>query len=121
MAGIVDFLYFAITVALFGGAIAGILFVVNRISEFTASTKEKLKSQGYNISDKGVEVHTEKRFNHEDYVDATQRGLLKAMGASTFGKANSDGSGSGTNKLKAPEQTVKKSRSGLLRRKSDNK
>jgi len=46
---------------------------VNRISEFTSTTKEKLKSKGYNVSDHGVQVQTQKRFNHEDYVDATQR------------------------------------------------
>ena len=44
------------------------------------------------ISDKGMSVRTTGRYSREDYVDATQRGLMKAMGASSFATAdNVDG------------------------------
>ena len=46
---------------------------------------ERLKSRGVNISDKGVSVKTTSRFNREDYLDATQRGVIKAMSAASFG------------------------------------
>lgn len=32
-----------------------------------------LKTRGLTISDKGVSIKTSKRFDREDYVDATQR------------------------------------------------
>lgn len=47
-----------------------------------------LKNKGLHISDKGVSVKTSSRFNREDYLDATQRGFIKAMGASSFGTAD---------------------------------
>jgi len=46
---------------------------MNKISAITLTTKEKLKSKGYDVSTQGVAVQTQKRFNREDYVDATQR------------------------------------------------
>jgi hypothetical protein len=65
-----------------------------------------LKTKGVHITDKGVAVKTSRRFDREDYVDATQRcavsrslfavcalanaaidrGIVKAVGASSFGK-----------------------------------
>ena len=53
--------------------LAIILLVVNRVSTFASTTKEKLKAKGYHVSAQGVAVQTQKRFNREDYVDATQR------------------------------------------------
>ena len=134
--------------------LAIILLVVNRISTFASTTKEKLKAKGYHVSAQGVAVQTQKRFNREDYVDATQRcvlcpvcrfvlhlkvqlcrGLVKAFGASSFGKGKNDGSRLDVSygplievaapltcplQTPEPEHTVRKSRSGLLHR-TDNK
>jgi len=65
-----------------------------------------LKTKGLDISAKGVSIKTQKRFDREHYVDATQRcvriyvcllgfslvsylrGFVRAMGASSFGKAD---------------------------------
>jgi len=72
----------------------------------------RLKTKGLVISDKGVSVKTSRRFDQEDYVDATQRyyppllydtvgllgsffrnrGFIKAMGAASFGKADPNSS-----------------------------
>lgn len=49
-----------------------ILFIVKSFTEFSATTKEKLKSQGYEISNGGVSVHTQKKMDREDYIDATR-------------------------------------------------
>ncbi|KAF8585285.1 hypothetical protein K439DRAFT_1074548 [Ramaria rubella] len=121
MAGLSDFIYLAVTLIILGSAGLGIRFIVNRISDFKDTTKEKMKSRGYSVSHRGVEVQTGKRFNREDYVDATQRGFVKALGASSYGKVTNDGSGSASNKLPASGPTVHKTRSGLLHRKTDNK
>ena len=69
-----------------------------------------LKTKGLNVSHTGISVKTSKRFDHEEYMEATRRcvfshldltshllissyfstslrGLVKAVGASSFGKA----------------------------------
>ncbi|KAF8869791.1 hypothetical protein BD779DRAFT_1583718 [Infundibulicybe gibba] len=61
---------------------------MKQISEGVKSTKESLKARGLDISDKGVSVKTSKRFDRADYVDATQRGFVKAMESASFGKAD---------------------------------
>ncbi|KAG6849428.1 hypothetical protein H0H93_008576, partial [Arthromyces matolae] len=91
------------TLSIIGGVIYAILFVSKKISESMTTTKEKyvilfppipltngvdfsLKNKGYTISREGVSVKTSKRFDRSDYVDATQRGFVKAYGAASFGK-----------------------------------
>ena len=110
-----------------GGVIYGIIYVINGIQASVASTKESyvihdtdisltahvshshsLKTKGLNVSHTGISVKTSKRFDHEDYMDATRRcvfshlisssrfaylstsnflrGLVKVAGASSFGK-----------------------------------
>jgi len=87
-----DFFALIATIAVFGGVIYGILKLSGSVSEGVKSTKDKLKERGYDISGKGVSVKTSKRLNREDYVDATQRGIIRALEASSFGKAGQDGS-----------------------------
>ncbi|KAJ7499426.1 hypothetical protein FB451DRAFT_976540, partial [Mycena latifolia] len=73
------------TIAVFGGIIYAVLLVVKSVSQGVESAKEGCsENKGVNITDKGVSVKTSKRFDREDYVDATQRGLLKAVNASSF-------------------------------------
>ncbi|KAF7330864.1 hypothetical protein MVEN_02425900 [Mycena venus] len=80
MANWVDMVSLLVTVSVFGGIIYVVLLVVQSISQGVESAKEGLKSKGVHITDKGVAVKTSKRFDREDYVDATQRGIVKAMG-----------------------------------------
>jgi len=103
MANFGDFLALLATIAVFGGIIYGILYVMGSVSEGVKSTKDKLKEKGLDISDKGVSVKTSKRMNREDYVDATQRGLIRAMEASSFGTQGQNGS-SPTNPSLSPPQ-----------------
>ncbi|KAH8113136.1 hypothetical protein DFH11DRAFT_1878700 [Phellopilus nigrolimitatus] len=88
MASWFDIIAFSLTIAAFIAAIFGVKFIRDQISNAVSSTKESLKTKGYTISDKGVSVRTSKRLNREGYLDATQRGFIKAMGASSF--KNSD-------------------------------
>ena len=48
----------------------------------------RLKAKGIDVSGSGVSVTGKKRFNYEDELDATQRKFIKAVGASSFKKAN---------------------------------
>ncbi|KAJ8688950.1 hypothetical protein PTI98_013020 [Pleurotus ostreatus] len=106
MANWIDLFSLFATIAVFGGIIYGVLYLVNSVSQGVASTKEALANKGLHISDKGVSVKTSKRFDREDYVDATQRyvlspsakhpltsapdrGFIKAMNAASFGHASS--------------------------------
>ncbi|KAJ3798468.1 hypothetical protein GGU11DRAFT_582999 [Lentinula aff. detonsa] len=91
MAELTDFIALIATIAIFAGIIYIIYTVTGTVSEGVKSTKDKLKEKGYEISDQGMSVKTSKRMNREDYVDATQRGLIRAMGASSFG-SNTTGS-----------------------------
>ncbi|KAF9074586.1 hypothetical protein BDP27DRAFT_1316499 [Rhodocollybia butyracea] len=125
MATLGDFLALITTIAVFGGVIYVILKLSGSVSEGVKSTKVKLKEKGYDISDKGVSVKTSKRMNREDYVDATQRGLIRALGASSFGNGQ-DG-----NTLAPPQQSTpptlsrtsssdKKKRSFFTKKKHDD-
>jgi len=86
MANWLDVISLLVTVAVFGGIIYVVLLVVRSVSQGVESAKEGLKTKGLHITDKGVAVKTSKRFDREDYVDATQRGIVRAVGAASFGK-----------------------------------
>ncbi|KAF9231389.1 hypothetical protein BU15DRAFT_56189, partial [Melanogaster broomeanus] len=61
------------TTLIFVGTMLGVVYVVKQVSSGVKSGKESRESKGICISDKGVSVETQKRFDREDYVDATQR------------------------------------------------
>ncbi|KAJ8473761.1 hypothetical protein ONZ45_g4987 [Pleurotus djamor] len=72
MANWIDLFSLFATISVFAGIIYGVIYVVNSVSQGVASTKEALAHKGLVISDKGMSVKTSKRFDREDYVDATQ-------------------------------------------------
>ncbi|KAJ7265920.1 hypothetical protein B0H12DRAFT_1230325 [Mycena haematopus] len=86
MADWMDMVSLLVTLSVCGGIIYVVLLVVRSVSQGVESAKEGLKTKGVHITDKGVSVKTSKRFDREDYVDATQRGIIKAANASSFGK-----------------------------------
>ncbi|KAF9231736.1 hypothetical protein BU15DRAFT_55800 [Melanogaster broomeanus] len=57
----------------------------------------RLEGKGIRISDKGVSVKTQRRFDREDYVDATPRGSIKALNAASFGPADDEAHGNDKN------------------------
>jgi len=92
-----DVVAFVVTFSVIGAAIWGITIASKQIKESVQSTKETLKSKGLDISGEGISVKTSRRFDRGDYVDATQRGFIKAMSASSFGSTTPDSPGPGRN------------------------
>jgi hypothetical protein len=84
MASWIDVFSFLTITSLFVGTILGVVFIAKRISAAAQNTKKSLQTKGISISDKGVSIKTSKRFDRENYVDATQRGVIKALDASNF-------------------------------------
>jgi len=91
MAGLFDFLSLLVTATIFVGIVVGVVYAVQQIQLAVNNTKESLKKKGLVITESGVSVKTDKRFDREDYVDATQRGFMKAMGAASFGTVDEKG------------------------------
>ncbi|KAF8151612.1 hypothetical protein B0H34DRAFT_678200 [Crassisporium funariophilum] len=117
MAGLVDFLSLLTAIVVFGGAIYGVIYVVNLINQGVATTKETLKTKGLDISKSGVSVKTSRRLDRDDYVDATQRGVMRAMGAASFRKAD----GSANASAVPPEMDRATSSSSIKSTGSDGK
>ncbi|KAG1772040.1 hypothetical protein EDD22DRAFT_795389 [Suillus occidentalis] len=92
MASWIDVLSFLTITSLFVGTIFGVVYIAKCISAAAQNTKESLQTKGISISDKGVSIKTSKRFDRENYVDATQRGVIKALDASNFHPGGTDDS-----------------------------
>jgi len=92
MASWIDIIAFLTTTILFVGTIFGIILIAKRLSAAVQNTKQSLQNKGISISDKGVSIKTSKRFDRENYVDATQRGIIKVLDASNFPPSGTDGS-----------------------------
>ncbi|KZT30256.1 hypothetical protein NEOLEDRAFT_1174558 [Neolentinus lepideus HHB14362 ss-1] len=84
MANWLDVISFIFTMGLFVGVIIGVLYASNAISKAMANTKESLKAKGVDLSKSGMSVRTSGRYTREDYIDATQRGIIKSMSAASF-------------------------------------
>jgi len=112
MATWTDVLSLLITVLIFGGVIFGIIYIVNSVNEGLNSTKESLKSKGLDISSSGVSVKTSHRFTREDQIDATQRQIVRAIGASSFRKGEAPQVGEEEGVPLVIRQTSSKSESG---------
>ncbi|EIM84994.1 uncharacterized protein STEHIDRAFT_122917 [Stereum hirsutum FP-91666 SS1] len=96
-----DLLSLVLTFGLLAGVAFAAVVGARRISEFTNQTKTSLKEKGWNISGEGVSVKTNKRLERSDYIDATQRGMMKVMDAATYGGTaqNAPGAGEGAKPL----------------------
>ncbi|RDX50636.1 hypothetical protein K466DRAFT_601811 [Polyporus arcularius HHB13444] len=107
MATWLDYVSLVVTLAIFVGV--GYLIVNARkaFSGAVESTKDSLKSKGVNVSSHGLSVKTDKRLDREQYLDATQRGFIKAFNASSGGNKDPD---------VAPGDVQKKGRHGLGRK-----
>ncbi|GBE85631.1 hypothetical protein SCP_0801500 [Sparassis crispa] len=85
MAGWIDVLSLIVTLSLIAAVVLGIIYVMRAMSSVVESTKESLKTKGVDLSKGGMSVKTHGRYNREDYLDATQRHLMKALHTSKFG------------------------------------
>jgi len=129
MANWLDLISLIATVSVFGGIIYVVLLVVRSVSQGVESAKEGLKTKGLHITDKGVAVKTSKRFDREDYQDATQRGIVNVVNASSFRKGgaahDSDAHLSPPPLSSTPSSASsvdgEKKKKGLFKRSSSNK
>jgi len=85
MASWIDVFSLLATTLFFVGIVLGVLYAARAISSSFQSTKASLQQRGITLSRDGVSLKTEKRFDRDAYLDATQRGLVKALGAATVG------------------------------------
>ncbi|CAA7264565.1 unnamed protein product [Cyclocybe aegerita] len=88
MATWIDLFALFATISVLTAIVYAILFVVKSVNQGVNATKESLKSRGLDVSASGVAVKTSRRFDREDYVDATQRGFVKALNASSIRKGD---------------------------------
>ncbi|CDO70166.1 hypothetical protein BN946_scf185009.g17 [Trametes cinnabarina] len=75
MANWFDYLSLVATLFIIAAIIYGGIVASRAISNAVKSTKENLKIKGVNVSKHGVAVKTNKRYDREDYLDATQRSV----------------------------------------------
>jgi len=121
-----DIIALIVTISVLGGVVYGVIYGMNAVNESMSSTKEQLKSRGLDVSASGVSVKTSKRFDRSDYVDATQRNLIKAMGAASFRKGEAgvappiDRQTSNTS-IKSTSSDGKKKMKGLFGTRKENK
>jgi len=79
------------TLAILGGILYLVFHTNKAMNGAVRTAKEKLESKGLHVSSTGVAVKTEKRFDREAYMDATQRGLVRALHASSVKKDDKHG------------------------------
>ncbi|KAI0721767.1 hypothetical protein C8Q72DRAFT_77892 [Fomitopsis betulina] len=92
MANWIDVFSLVLTLSIAGGVVFGLMYVGKATSQAAEATKASLKSRGVNLSKEGVSIKTDKRWDRDDYLDATQRGFVKAYNNSSFGTGSAVGS-----------------------------
>jgi hypothetical protein len=78
------------TLAILGGILYVVFHTNKAMNGAVRTAKEKLESKGLHVSSTGIAVKTEKRFDREAYMDATQRGFVRALHASSVQKDEKD-------------------------------
>ncbi|KAM5541516.1 hypothetical protein V8D89_004706 [Ganoderma adspersum] len=86
-----DYFVLVVTLCIVGGLIFAYVVAKEALPGAFETAKDSLKKQGVDVSRHGLSVKTDKRFDREQYLDATQRGFIKAFNASSAG--NRPGSG----------------------------
>jgi len=76
------------------GTVAGGIYAFRMIAATIEKTRNDLRSKGVNISDSGVQIKTNKHYDHDDYIYATQKALTSGMDpmakASSFKRVDPD-------------------------------
>jgi len=83
-----DVISSVVGLVLFVTAVAGAIYVARAISNTIDKTKKSLTEKGVNVSASGISVKTNKHMTREDYLDATQRNVVKAIQTSTTSVAD---------------------------------
>lgn len=85
MANWVDYLFVGIILSILIGVVFAIITISEKVQGAVQSTKASLNDRGVDISASGMSVKTNKNISREDYLDATQRGIINTMKAASFG------------------------------------
>ncbi|KZT66312.1 hypothetical protein DAEQUDRAFT_473047 [Daedalea quercina L-15889] len=85
MANWIDVFSLVLTLSIASAVVLGLVYIGKATSQAAEATKASLKNRGVNLSKDGVSIKTNKRWDRGDYLDATQRGFVKAYNNSTFG------------------------------------
>ncbi|KAF9650424.1 hypothetical protein BDM02DRAFT_1431731 [Thelephora ganbajun] len=79
MSNWLDLISFVVGLALFIGVVIGVIYVARVTSNAIDETKKSLNERGVDVSASGISVKTRKHMTREDYLDATQRNIVKAI------------------------------------------
>lgn len=91
MANWVDFLVVGIILSILIGVGFAALTLTGKVQDAVKTTKASLGDKGVNISASGISVKTDKRLDREAYLDATQRSMVNAVKAASFGGPSPEG------------------------------
>jgi len=59
--------------------VIGAILVGRQVAKSVEDTKTNLRKQGINVSDSGMKIQTDKRYDREDYIDATRQAIVSGM------------------------------------------
>lgn len=81
-----DYLSLTLTISLIAAAVYGVLYLREQIQKGIRASKDKLHDRGIDISARGAHVKTRSKLaDREQYFDATQRGVMKALSKASVG------------------------------------
>ncbi|KAK7696415.1 hypothetical protein QCA50_001072 [Cerrena zonata] len=83
-----DYFSLALTLLIFAGVAYFASYIYGQLNETKQWSKERLQRKGVNISKTGVSLKRKTRLaNREEYFDATQRKVVKALNSARYGPA----------------------------------
>jgi len=85
MASWIDFVSLTLTLSIAAAVLYGLIHIGRATSQAAEATKASLKNRGVNLSKEGVSIKTNRRWDRDSYLDATQRGFVKAYNNASFG------------------------------------
>ncbi|GJE96328.1 hypothetical protein PsYK624_125220 [Phanerochaete sordida] len=95
MANWTDYLSLTLTISLIAAAVYGVLYLREAFQKGIAASKDRLHNHGIDISRDGAHVKTRSKLaDRENYFDATQRGVMKALSKSSVGHEGGETRGS---------------------------
>ncbi|KIP11823.1 hypothetical protein PHLGIDRAFT_17836 [Phlebiopsis gigantea 11061_1 CR5-6] len=89
MASWSDYVSLTLTVALLAAALYCVLYLRAQIHKGIVVSKDKLRNKGIDVSAAGAHVKTRSKLaDREAYMDATQRGVIKALSKASVSRGS---------------------------------
>ncbi|KAI0088949.1 hypothetical protein BDY19DRAFT_1048443 [Irpex rosettiformis] len=81
-----DYISLTVVLSIIAALVYGVIYINQSFRKAVVSTKQNLQARGIEISKQGASVKTKtKLVNREEYFDATQRKVVKALANSSVG------------------------------------